>query len=359
MPPSISAVSVLMKTAMSVLSGFKDANVQSLSEYTKQSTISARAYIDGNLQGEPIVVDILRACQTTYISQVINALQLNTLVTAGKTVRELLNVVATESELVDDIYVERNDLLVALEAADFGTGKIPKDTGSVKDVTIPAENLPAGRVIEITLTDPNNKDSSIKVNVTVILRPFIIPVSSIMEFTKFNYTADIRQRFIQWRVGEISFWKDFIFNVDLIQKRKTALLGDKDGIVSQYFQEQLKKTKVLASNYYSKVTEEDPTLNRNIANTIIILDINTVKKLKAETGVDLFNKSHMERYFNDTFAMCIVIVDTMYTQIYMAFAGYPEMTNFDYNYFKPKSRQNDIADLVSVISSMQRGNVRF
>lgn len=372
-----------------------DRFTHSLPEFNRQTNIVSRVYIDGNIAEDPVTPEVVRACQTLYLSWILNALQLQRLVTNSKTVREMLSVVSTEGLMDDHV-----DLAAAFEADVWGgidkggahagigiggntagvhvgpdgvgvtvrdrdgrefdrtfKGREEIEAGShgvgSKDITPAPDGLvPAGRLLEVTLTNPENQKLSVTMSLLVQMMPYIVPASLATQFVTLNANPSWRQRYMQAKAGEISWGKDFLLQLDLNEQRRKAVRDDKDDVLADFMRTQVSKDTSLFSSLIG-----NGNANRNIANTVLVLDAETVRRAKQEVGVDLFKESDRKRYFMSTYTMLIAIVDPMHNVVTMMYRGLDSVGTYNFSQFKPKSKQGDVVDLIQAMNMFNQGRV--
>lgn len=327
------------------------ANASSLTKFNKTATVVSRVYQDGTLLHDPITPDLIRVIHQYYTAQVITALQLNQLVTDTHTVREMLGVVATESlagPAVESVgaafasYAKAPALSPALEADDDRSKStpLPKEVTPLSDASVPM-----GRLIEVTLTNPSN-GHQVKVPLLIQMLPYVIPAEIVHHFINFNVLPSLKMRWMQWRAGEISFWKDFVFQADIIANRQKVLKNDQNGALLEFLETQTVKNAQTLAKHATQTTAA------NIANAVLIFSADSLKRAKATTGVDLSREGDRNRYFANTFAMMIVVVDVAYQQVTFYFNGLPGYSTFHFDQFKSKGKGLDAVDLVKAMNAM-------
>lgn len=351
----------------------------SLTAYTSMTTIRSRVYIDGSISGLPVIKDLLVCLQNLYVSNILNALHLNKMITEGHSVRQLLNVVRTSVDLenyVDtiaalDAAIEEVDTISAMEAmtnkgrASIGlppkspNGKAPvvPDFDTHKNDAVQA-SLPIGQSIPITFTNPTNPQIHVKMMLNVVLAPTIIPPAIATAFITRNVGASFWKRYTQWKVGELAFWRDLVFCIDRAESQMKAAKSDKGGTFAQFLRETAQKDRDTITNLLNQAASESGSqlASKNIANTILIFSEDTVKAAKAETGIDLHKDADRNRYFTETYAMIIAIVDPFHNLVTLYLNGVPGKSQNTFDAFKPAGKKDD-NDLVKLMGILAQGRV--
>jgi hypothetical protein len=373
-----------------------DWGKNSLTAFAKPTTIASRVYIDGYIFNEPVVSDILKCTHTLYTSFILNALQMNRLVTRSHTVKDLLNVVSNES--YEDIAIafenDNGDAAMAeklkreterwkhggddKEGADwhFDTldeiGKekakkhdedIKKDKNSregntgyeVKDMS--GGGLPIGKMVEVTLANPEDAKNNVKLTLLIQLLPYFVSGEIAHKLITLDTIPNIYNRFIQWRTGEISFWKDFVFQVDIVKDRKKTLLEDKDNVLGDYLTQQ----QIKLAHLYNNLRKSPDQRKRNLASTVLVMSSQAMLQAKIDSGLDFKNISDRNKFFSDSFAMMVIVVDTNYNRVTMYYNGLDDVGEYTFDQMKVGAKKGDNSvDVITAMSAFMNGkNPRF
>ena len=178
---------------MEVVEEAKDRGISSLSEYTKQTLITSRVYIEDVISGEPTVMNILKLCNQIYAGMVFCVLGLNNVISGGRTVRQMLGAVATE-----DIYKSASELVKGFgdaepsnEANDNQDMNSNKDNGgggaSIKDVKIETD------ASKLFLSDREQDTGTVIIPTVEGTRPLLVELQALVAPTPYvppRRTAD-------------------------------------------------------------------------------------------------------------------------------------------------------------------------
>ena len=383
-------------TYVSGYDNIKRNSALSLTQYTKQTTLRSRVYIDDSLRDEEVLPGLVKALHTMYTGLILNALQLSQFVTQGKTVQDFIGTVATESmadyrDVSQDLTAlqgslekfttdESKKILAVGDAEKEYTGdelkteynkrkaealsKLgkPEQTPdvSLKEVKItPTEIVPIGKLIEVTLTNPDHPDKSAKLMINVQMVPYLIPASIVSMFINKDSSLGFMTRLTQWKAGEISFWKDLLFQVDRINKSYQIAKNDPNKLFYDFMANVAKKDRALVTKNLTQGDASKKT--HNLANSVMIFSTDAIAQAKAESGIDLHNKAARNRYFADTYSMVIAVVDPMYHQVTLYLNGIDDVGVYTYAQFEHKSGDKDGGlDLLKVLAQFQNGkSARF
>ena len=365
---------------------FKDGRVVSLPAYIKQAFVASRVYVQEDIINEPILPDLLNTLHQLYISFILAAVRLSDYVGNSKTkARDMLRIVASEKlnqeyENVENILSDfgnftvtshKQKLLDVATEANKDPNGIPNHaanaatTPKIIERTDKTNLLPAGRLVEITFNRGPESNSSDKFtfNIIVSLLPSLIPSAVFKQFFATNFKLSTMQRFLKWRVGEISFFGDFLFELDQRNERRDAMKKDKSGILYDMYKKQSKDLNDSLQEYVrttDKALQQNGvkdglrdatmTARRNIASTIQILEKRSFDIWCKETGCDFRIKAHRDKYFTRTMCMMIAIVDTDYQVVNMYFNGIDMPGAYSFNMLKSQSK-NETYDLSTIMKS--------
>ena len=360
-----------------------DSSKVSLPAYTRPLRLCSRVYIDATVSSDPVVTDIVKTVHTQYAAFILSALQMNQFVTSGRTVQDILHVVATEDNkfhvsVADDIFSDALEAVVSKTIATNLSGKEPKKTpeeeakekekkdkdkpkGPYDDhgtaegevISFAGDNhIPAGKVIEVTLASPVNPKASITLNLLVQLAPYIIPAPLAVQFITKDVVPTFHQRWMQWRTGEISFWRDFVMMSDVVEKREKLRRMDKDGVIADSMGSQGKGRFRALENTGEK---EKAKRARNIANSILIFSNETIQRAKVESGIDLSDPHARQKYFDVSFAMILVVVVMLYDQVTFYYNGIDECATFSFDQVKVGGKGGGNTDLVTILNALNQG----
>lgn len=375
----------------------------SLTMFGRQANIMGRVYIEDSIAQDDIAIPLLGVMNQMYVCWIITALGLDSMCADGRTVRDRLNLVAGEA-FVDD--------LVENIKNSFGSNKSNKITASNEakliDMDSDTQRLACGRLIELDFNigqvsvqtttggnvntqsisdtdksfDPNDKNKEIgshtststntkmtsdKITVTqnfnpanasllrayvyVQMIPYILQQEVASGFMGVNFAPSLSTRWKQLRAGEISFVKDFIFARDLIKKQEQLLKKDNTGIITEMMVRQRNALFRWATGLTGILPER-----HNLANAILIMNKQTFDQSCRDAHVDFDNRMTREKFFLKTFSMVMVVVDPLYGNVKMYFAGIPAVATYSYAMInKVGAKGKDSFDLKEIMTAMAQG----
>jgi hypothetical protein len=347
-----------------MIRNYQDLKSTSLSQYTNRCNISSRAYIQDEIAEEAVVGDVLKNIQNIYVGWILSALQMDTYVADGRKVRDLLRVVSTESFKGDTIVGVENffstmDWINPKDPRESYASKTDKQskTMELKDVS-----FPSGRIIQVNFnTVPNVYSSSgekvesktITVDIFVQLLPRILPSEVCEQLIALNFTKEMQKRWLQYKAGELRFWKDFIFQFDILSKRRKALKQDKSGDLKNILDTQrsaLFRNLIKFFQFFNK----DMSAMQNIANSIIILDKRSFDKYSTDAGLNFKRHADRQKFFNKAYAMIVAVIDPMYNRVEMYINGVDAKAIYTYKQMSSGAK-SDKVELVEMMAALNQG----
>ena len=354
-----SAIPPFAKTITGILQSLTtevaDNTNVSLTAYAKSGRITSRVFIDASISQDPVTTDILKTVHTQYCAFILIALQMSQLVSKSQNVQDILRVVATEdSKIHEDIAgefaLENQQALKAVGPEKTSQKTVEQVSGKV--VSFAGDtHIPAGRVIEVTMTNPENPEHKVTVNLFVQLTPYIVPAELAVLFIVKDKSPTFYQRWIQWRTGEISFFKDLILQCDRAKAREKLLKMDPSGSAAAMIQAQGKSRWTFAEN----LSKESAQKARNIANTVLIFSQETMDRAKVEGGVDFSVYRSRQDYFDSTYALMIVVVDQMYNQVTIYYNSIEEAATYSFDQMQTATKNGSGTDLVAIMNALNQG----
>ncbi len=381
------------EAAKAILHGNKVA----LPHFIKPALIESPCFIQTSLAEEPIINDILKNLYNVYIGYILCALQMNDLVSGGRRVRDIIETVSTEGfkpyvdatllayglqGTVENIIHAKTgtvpghpDVAISYEEKykDFVTEPHPSDPNSFiiktdnRGRAIPkdkhqhvganstmspdkANNVPISSGRQIELSFANGENDPIILTVNVKFNPRLVPEPVIEYIISQDVTDSIMRRWLQYRSGEIRFFKDFIFEVDKRVRLMDALKQDKTNALGDMLihknKNTLKRLKAVATT---------STQSQNMANSVLIMDEATVARETKKIGFSFDRLSDRKRFFENTFNLFIVLVDNRYSRVTIYTNGIDQSVSYSFNELKASSATDkmSIKDIMEYLAKSQ------
>jgi len=345
-----------IKELMDLFRELKDRNVSSLSEYTKKTMIISRAYIEESLAREDGIVHLMKFCNQMLGGLVISSIGLNDVVSGGRTVRQLAQMISTEDfhqflDVISEKFGDTNIKITAgLEDGSQEEGKKVEKELSIKDVKNDP-SLYSGRLLEVNISGEGGHKVPLYFYVQVV--PYTTPTSVMEQFISSVYTPSILSRWAKFKAGEIRFWKDFVFEADLIRKRRKALKADKDGILREIEDRRAKqRTKSIMNN--------NPlgTANHNCASSIIVVSRRTLERLMKDEGLDYRRFDVRQNIMKSTMSLMMAVFDPNYGTVDFFMDGIEHAGNYSIDHLKESvgKGDKDAVDLKTLMTVLASGS---
>jgi hypothetical protein len=340
---------------MEVVEEAKDRGISSLSEYTKQTLITSRVYIEDIISGEPTVLNILKLCNQIYAGMVFCALGLNNVISGGRTVRQMLGAVATEDvyKSVMDMVKDFGDAEPSTEAnEDKQKSNDQKDNFGIKDVKIEtdASKLFTGRLLEANLGSGQN---TAKLYFFIQMLPKILPGLVLDQFIGNHIEPSKALRWAQWKAGEIKFWRDFVFEADRIAKRKKALKLDKDGILREV---EDTRDQGFFKKLWNWIKPNTVVTNHNAANSMILISKQRMDRICRDNGIKLENFQQRQKLMSELMTLMIVVYDPSYETIDLFMNGIQNYGQYNAKMVEAATKKDDGVDLKQVMTLIAAGS---
>lgn len=340
---------------MEVVEEAKDRGISSLSEYTKQTLISSRVYIEDVISGEPTTINILKLCNQIYAGMVFCALGLNNVISGGRTVRQMLGAVATE-----DVYKSVKDMVKGFGDAEASTedlteddkDKKEKDKTGIKEVKIEtdASKLFTGRLLEAKL---GSGDKTATLYFFVQMIPKILPSLVLDQFISNHVEPSKSLRWAQWKAGEIKFWRDFVFECDRVAKRRKALKLDKDGILREV---EDTRDQGFFKKLWNWIKPNTAVTNHNSANSMIVISKQTMDRLCRDNAIKLENFQQRQKLMSTLMSLMLVVYDPRYETIDLFMNGIQNYGQYNSKMIESATKKDDGVDLKQVMTLIAAGS---
>ena len=401
-----------LRSFFTKLEEFDRMTSASLTGYISKVSVDGTVYMEQNIVEDDIAIPLMGCLNQMYVCWILCALGLDARCNDGRTVNERMRIVHGVQMLDDDLLskikenfgmgtrVEKIGASVEdahgpladvesqvsrlatgrLVEFDFNTGMNAVtdvsrgsdsharelDTGNDKDATTNGQikddsiTLSQNTKMRYSQTDTHNSEverrsvqpGSCKAYFYVTLHPFQINKEVYSNFMQLNFIPTMSNRWKAVRAKEISFWKDFIFARDLVERQAKMLKNDKSGLVSQMMARQNSGVWRWIGGMLDLIPK-----SHNLSNAILIFDKQTFDNSCREAHIDFNNVYQRMQFFRKTFTMMVCVVDTMYGRVDMYYAGVPQVGNYTFNMInKVGAGKNDNFDLKSIMTAFSSGN---
>lgn len=332
-----------------------------ITNFIKKAMVISKVYIQNKICDDPSLNDNLASIQNQYLSFILTALNLNNSVGNNKTVKTILQTVATEKyqsieELSNLAFGSESKftLSTANDATDHTNDELDdKESSFTTNSNLNKDyqqlSISSGRIINVTLNTPNG---NLNINIPVQLVPVILPNEVAREFVALNFKPTFMQRYIQWSTGEITFFKDFVLQLDLIKKRNDALKKDTSNILYEHIK---KSQNELGSHYINNLWNlfvGNRANKKNIANSILIYEKQSFLQYANDNGLNWKNPEHRNRFFDKSLSFMLVLIDPIYAKSEYYWSGISAVGEYSSKQLKAAATKNtyDLKDIMAAFS---------
>lgn len=338
-----------------------------LTTVVKKTLIGSNVYIEDALNKEDdTMVPLMSVLCQVYVGYILTALQIYQSVDRYRTISETIGRVATESLEVPGL--EDVDPQAILRAA-FGDEEVAagleaaRDSKMRNDIDEAVKHLAAGRLIEfdfhvargenageVNPTGVEHKGSGIvTVPMYVQLYPTAMPSEVAKALVQFNYPERFWRRLAKAMSREIRFFRDFVLAMDLVERHNQILKQDRNNVLSDFYKDKITKQS-------KRVMDVLTGRNRNnIANSMLVISADTFKQINDESSIDLRNYADRQRFFNEAYAMILVVVDTNYNIIEMYYNGIPKKSEMPFRAVKQAGSTKSGIDIEELMQTIAKG----
>jgi hypothetical protein len=290
----------------------------SLIDYTKSTRVEPIALIGTDVLYDEMLPDLMQSLLSIFAGYYLQAIAVS--MTVGNIEVERVLSKLNPSRSAADAAVDSGGWLLsqesykhclptpekraALEAIDddVESGFAPaRDTNrELKELS----NLSVGKLLNVELCQGINRAT---IPVAVRLLASSIPTERLAHILAIG-TKDTsaKERWYQWRSGELEAIRDMVLCEDLIQAHRTNLMADKDGVYSQL----LKRNR---ENQISAIVSANPSVAT--ASNIVVISQETANKLEMEIHSKLSNPKTREKVFEGKYMMILAVVDSFHKRV--------------------------------------------
>lgn len=165
-------------------------------------------------------------------------------------------------------------------------------------------NLSVGKMLSVEISDGVHKAS---IPVSIRLQASSIPTERLAHIlASGSQDTSMKERFYQWKSGELEFIRDIIFCEDIIDTHRKNLKADKDGVYSQILSR-------ARENQLSTLVSANPSVAT--ASNIVVISSDTAKELELQVNGKLSNPKIREQVFKGKFIMIMAVIDTAFSRV--------------------------------------------
>ena len=223
------------------------------------------------------------------------------------------------------------------EAASGGVG------GKAIEMINEAGNLSLGKLLEVKV-ESDGQTATFPIQVR-LMSSTIRPDHLAHTLSLDAKDVGVKERYHQWRSGQIKFWKDIVFAQDLIEQHKKNLMNDASGFYkSQHNKANRNKLSGLLSGNPSVAT----------ASAIVVMTTETAKDLESRIRRPLKDFRAREKVFHETNGMMFFIIDPDWEQVTIYHRSIEEPTEVSVRELQRANKRGGGPDILEILNAFRQ-----
>lgn len=350
-------------------------SIRSLSDYSRPARVEPLVIVEDSLQDIPAMPDIMKSISSIFIGYYLQAAvftgtkvgnieplkvfdQLNPDRSRGNSLQSARDMVFSNEAFDEGLpsfedfnnATASSNLVVSIEKRqDKKNGdadeKLPNEQTAVEGVDkyFEAANIAVGKLINVELRDGEH---SAKFPIMIRLVPTAVKKGVITHiFTANSKDTSIKEQVHLWRAGQISFWRDLVFQTHLIDEHRKVLLNDTSNVYQMI-------TDKRRNNMAAAATSNKPSM-ADASNVLVV-----TKETAREIGRALYGKIESvnirRKLFDASYILLFVVVDELHERVTIYHRGYDKPTNASFNDIK-SSEKNKGPDFTEILKAYLAG----
>lgn len=347
----ISGIKSAAQSAQGVRDILRDTRSNSLVEYTRSTRVEPLALLDQSIIHEPIVTDLLHTTSTIFISYYLLGVAAMTNIN-GVSVLQRLEKFNPNRSVVDSAIGaafgnESYQHALPDYSAPYQVALESQDTKAqpnrIGDALKQIDRLAVGKIIEVKIQENN-------VSYTIPIMIRLIPISTTPSvirtiFSMGSSRNSFKERWHQWRAGEISLVNDLILNQDLIKQHLKNLTQDKSGFYAEVSSRK-------RGNALSSLLSGTPSVATS--SNIAIISERTAVEIERELGGKLSDFRIREAALEQTAIMLLCIVDADSERVKIYHKSINQMNDYSFRDVKVMGKDQS-PDIMEIMKSLLTG----
>lgn len=330
-------------------------------DFNAVANVEPIVLVDNTLLNEPVLADVLQTNLAFFAGQYLMAATLS--MSVGKiNIRNHLDKLNPNRKAVDigNILDSAGDWAATMEAEqhrlpDFGNrlsveayDEVP-ETGAtggrdqLKEIH-DASNMAVGKLLSFEITDGQHRQTvhvGVRLNVKQISAPALL---SIYNFAGKDQSA--KERYWGWRGGDLSFIRDIVFCVDVLDEYRDTLMKDDTGIYANILKRH-------HTNRFAGIVTANPSVATS--SNMLVIDSTTTEALENEIMGKLDNFKTRQKIFAESYLMTIAVVDRGWNQVTFYHRGISVPTTCSFKEIASKTKADNF-NITDILSSYQAGS---
>lgn len=319
---------------------------ESLSEYTSVTRLNPSVLIERSLLtiDQSMLAAVMQTLNSIYTAHYMQALALSMDI-GGINAVEILQPFSTDPmsnprlklSIGGESYAESwgSDSLRLPDFSGESAGKIELDTAITKP-----SNLAVGKLIHVPVSGPAGT-TTIPVNVT--MSPREADIDFIVDLmTNLSKDRDLQARWHQVWAGEIRFFQDFIFNLDVLEAERKLAIRDEDGF---YRESEMRRAAGLISTALTRKKQ------LNVASNLLCISTSGASRLDLAIRGKLSDYRARKHLFRETGSIIICVIDPMRERVKIYTRGVNEAAFYTFDDIQQNSSNPNGIDINAVMKA--------
>lgn len=390
------------KALMSTITSFAKSNtsVTSLADLTRPARVEPLVLVDQVLLDQPIMIPVMKLAASSFAAYYLQAVNMvlgvgridtlkvldslnpernlmgmNALNSATSYAKRLSNESIYSNGLPSlEAFVQpaQDRLLFSKEAFDEATappapipgqprsdkdkGDKPKEkeeekkgmSGMASDAKIfEVDNLIVGKLLNVEIKSDGQEG---KLPVLIRMVPAAVPSSSLVHMFSAGGRDSWAHRRFMVKTGQIKFWRDYVFGMDMIDEHFKALMQDKSGVFKEI--NNRRRANMAAAAHTGNVSLAD-------ASNIAIISSDTIKKATGQLLGKIEDAAVRRTIFDNTYLLMLIIVDERWQRVQVWHRGLDMGTTHRFEEVErsEKAKGPDITDMFKLIGRNMQTNI--
>lgn len=229
----------------------------------------------------------------------------------------------------------RNDDFVEDDRTSVGSA-------SIRDINENA-NLSVGKLLEVSVkSDGQSATFPVQVRLMVnTMRPDLMAHTLSLG----SKATGIKERYHQWRSGQLKFWRDLVLAQDMISEHRKNLLNDESG----FYKNQSKRS---SNNKLSGLLSMNPSIGT--ASSMIVMTTDTAKDLERSARGRLKDAKTREKIFSETLSMMMFVIDPDWEQVTIYHQSIDEATEVSVRELQRANKRGGGPDIMEILNAFRQ-----
>jgi len=218
--------------------------------------------------------------------------------------------------------------IATLESSSRGASKV-----GIREL----EKFAVSQSYELEFQVDTEKGNTIKPSVvlTILMLPGILPYSAVKHIIKNGNQEKLFRRLVKVIIGEINPFLDFILCRDLVREQGKAIKQDKHNVLTDYHDDLLKKKRKYTMDLITG------RVRNNLANSIMVVDEESMKAACHEASIDLTNKADRKRFMAENYMNMFATVDQAHGIVTIYIAAMDDVIEIGFERLKSLAAKNN------------------